>query len=308
MYLTNEQAKDKGLIRYLAEQAVPESISTIQPLPEGITSHNFEINQHIIFKLPGFSTPTERWIQQSRCAPVLQRHLPCQIPQPEIKPVFLNSKSQDFLLSSVYEKIDGETIPYSWHFFKKSQKFKIQYFEQLADIIHQLHSILPKDLPVKIPTAEEFLKKRFSRSVSKMTPKQEEILHKIIHSSWVGFHKNLSLSTLCHCDLRSANVCLDKKGHITGILDFDSLNTGEPVFEFRPFLYGSKKNEADIKLFYQIYCQKTGENPHLKDFKQMRRLFWALCAFALLCKAKNTPGIKSKFRFLKGVKNVFHNA
>ena len=35
MYLTQEQANDKDLIRYLAEQAISENIQTIYPLKSG---------------------------------------------------------------------------------------------------------------------------------------------------------------------------------------------------------------------------------------------------------------------------------
>ena len=307
MYLTNEQANDKKLIRYLAEQAVPEPISSLVPLEGGITSHNFEINQHLIFKLPGRTTPIEHWIQQTICAPVLQKHLSCQIPQPRLNPVFLNSTSEGGLLSSSYEKIEGKTIIHAKDFFKKDKAFKVHFFEQLSDLAQQIHSISPSSLPIQPPTAEEFLKKLFLKSVGRITPFQEKNLHKIIHSSVFGFNEKLPSSTLCHCDLRSANICLDKKNNIIGILDFDSLNRGEPFFEFRPMLYGTKKHEADTKLFHQIYCQRTGYPINMSNFKKMRRLFWSLCIFSSLCKVGNSKKIQEKICFFKGMKKLIES-
>ena len=305
MHLTPEQANNKKLIRYLAEQAIPEAIHSIYPLPAGITSHNFEINHHIIFKLPGLTTPVSSWIQQSQCAPILQKYLSCRIPQPALSPVFLNSTAHDFLLSSSHEKIEGKTISHSSDFFKKDISFKTHFFEQLSNFTHQIHSIPSEALPVRIPTAEEFLKNLFLRSVGGITPFQEKNLHKIIHSSVFGFNEKLSSSTLCHCDLRPANICLDKRDNIVGILDFDSLNRGEPFFEFRPMLYGSENHEADTKLFYHIYCHKTGYKTHPNNLKKMRRLFWSLCIFSAICKVDKAQGIKEKICFFKGMKNIF---
>ena len=81
MYLTQEQANNKDLIRYLAEQAIPENIQSIVRLKGGNTSSTYEINDHLIFKIPEFRTPLEKWNEQSQCAPIIQKYLPVQIPQ-----------------------------------------------------------------------------------------------------------------------------------------------------------------------------------------------------------------------------------
>lgn len=301
MYLTRVQAQDEKLICYLAEQAISEPISTIRPLSEGLTSHNFEINKHIIFKVPGQTTPIKQWLKQSQFAPILQKHLSCQVPQPKITTVFLNSTSNEALLSSHYEKISGRTIRYSKTFNKQDKKTKIYIFEQLADIVQQLHSISPNSLPVQLPTTETFLMNMFSQIVGKLSSKQEKIIHQLVHFPWIGFRKDLKFDSLCHCDLRCANICLDDRKKITGILDFDSLSLGQPFFEFRPFLYGSHNHEADTKLFYHIYSQRTGYQTDPENLKKMRRLFWGLCALGVLYKLHNSKNKKNTRAFLKKI-------
>ena len=157
MYLTQEQANDKDLIRYLAEQAISENIQTIYPLKSGVSSNSYEINHHLIFKLPNFRTPLEKWNEQSQCAPVLQKYLDLQIPQPQLKTVFLSSSDQFSLLASVHEKIPGHVISCSRDFFEKDASFKQRYFEQLATFVHQLHSIDSHILPIEMTKAEIFL-------------------------------------------------------------------------------------------------------------------------------------------------------
>ncbi len=304
MYLNQKQSQDKKLIRYLAEQVIFEPISHIRHLSNGLTSHNYEINKHIIFKVPGQTTPSEQWYNQSLCASILQKHLSCQIPQPCIKSIFLNSVSNTTLLALFYEKIAGHTIKYSKTFNRQDIATKIRIFEQLSDIAHQLHSISPETLPVELPTTKTCLLNLFSQILNGLTPKQEKFFHQLVHSPWVGFKKDLKFNSLCHCDLRSANICLDDNKKITGILDFDTLSLGQPFFEFRPFLYGSHDHEADTKLFYQIYSQRTGYQTEPENLKKMRRLFWGLCTLGVLFKANNPKSIKKPFLLLKNIPHV----
>lgn len=303
-YLTKKQANDKNLIRYLAEQVLPEKIQTISRLEGGVTSNSYEINHHLIFKLPGPRTPLERWEEQSQCAPVLQRHFFVQIPQPTLKNVFLSSSNPIPLLASTYEKITGYTIAHSKDFFKRDSFFKQKYFEQLAEFTHQLHTINPKGLPIQVPTIEEFLEKRFSQKIGGMTEKQKKLFESIIHSSRFKDNSDPQKIVLCHCDLRPANICLDKKNNIVGVLDFDSLNRGKSFMEFRPNLYGFYNNEADTKQFCHTYYQQTGSKDPIESFKNMRRMLTSLCALCVLFKCQNTlTRITSKLLpFIKHIK------
>ena len=294
MYLTQEQANNKDLIRYLAEQAIPENIQSIVRLKGGNTSSTYEINDHLIFKIPEFRTPLEKWNEQSQCAPIIQKYLPVQIPQPKLKKVFLSTSATIPLLTSSYEKIDGYTISHSKEFFQKEATFKQKYFEQLAAITHQLHTIDPKVLPVPISTVSVFLQNMFSRKIGGITPMQQRLFSRMVRSSCLAADLNSEKTVLCHCDLRPANVCLDKKNNIVGILDFDSLNRGKSFMEFRPHLYGAYGKEADTKQFFHTYYQQNNYPEPLEQFKDMRRTLIPYYIMGILFKYQNSLTRKLK--------------
>lgn len=293
MYLTSKQANDKSIVKFLAEQALDEQVHTISKLDGGVSSNTYEINNHLIFKLPSVRTPLEKWDEQSQCAPVLQKHFSVQIPHPKINNVFLSSSSQIPILALSYEKVLGQPILDDKEFFKKDKSFKRCYFEQLGQFAHQLHLVNPKELPVSIPTAQDFLQNMFSRKIGGISEKQRKIFLKIIYSPRFALNLNTEKTVLCHCDLRPANVCLDKKGKIVGILDFDSLNMGKTYMEFRPKLYGPYNKEADTKQFFQTYYQQIGLPVPEREFKNTRRMLHALYVFCMLSKIHNTT--KAKF-------------
>ena len=262
--LTEDLAKNKTLIYYLLKQIVSEPISKVVPIEGAKTSYAYEVNNHLIVKFPSYRTLVSNWEIQSEDAPVLQKSFSFRIPQPILKEVYLSPASPQGMLASFYEKIAGRIIP-NEAFANQPVEFKKCFFDQLADAAIQIHSINPKDLPVPPPKSEEVI-----RRMLPIRPNNcvfNHLFNTLLFFPVLGFdHVPQEQRILCHSDLHSANVCLDEKGNLVGILDFDTLNQGADFVEFRPFLY---KKKEDALLFRQIYEKKVGKTVPDKDIRWM---------------------------------------
>ena len=129
MYLTDEQANDYNLVRRMAEQAVHAPVYSIKRLNSGRAAYTYEIDNHLIFKLPNDRTSVSVWQTRSQMARVLQDHLTYRIPQPHVQPVFLSANTKNELASFYYEKIPGKTLPFAQKFSKTSSHFRTHFFE-----------------------------------------------------------------------------------------------------------------------------------------------------------------------------------
>ncbi len=278
MYLTNEQAKDKDLIGYLAEQVVSEPVVSVERLP-GTMAYNYEINHKHIFKLPNEYTPTDDWLRQAQCAPILQSHFDFQIPQPQLKTIYTpDGKS---LLSSSYPKIKGICFM-NEVFANKEIPFKQNFFEQLSDAAAQIHTVSPQELPFELPTKIDYLEQCFFRNFHGDTYLPKKLFRKLMHNCFLGLGKSgLKTSLLAHTDLHPGNILLDDKNKLVAILDFDMMVRGDRFLEFRANLYDDPR---DIPLFCKIYQKRSGHKIDPNDLYQLETAkktlswFWSLCA------------------------------
>ena len=260
MHLTIEQAWDKNLIRRLAEQVVPEPISSLDKLPGG-GCHNYEINRHIILKLPMTDSIRPEWMRQADVTPVLQTKLSVDIPHLHAGTLTMPNGGQ--VISVRYEKISGASVPPCF-FEKQTRAFKVKVFEQLADVMIELHRIRPDSLPVQIPGYDS----PFSPFYHGMTHKRQ-VLHGFILNQLNSSAKS-DQDVLCHSDLHSDNLCLDGT-RLKGILDFDLMLRGRPETEFRPNLY----SVSDMKLWADIYSHRSGRQVNSDKIRQMQYLWIA---------------------------------
>ena len=292
MFLTEDQKKDFHLIRYLAEQAVSEPVYSLAPLNGGWISSSYEINGHIIFKIPGPRTPVDNWKKASLCAPVMQQHLSYQIPQPQLKTVFLNSTSEEGILSSFYEKIPGHIID-SNEFTKQDPKFKKSFFEQLSVATQELQAIPTERLPCSLIKSEDFFKQFLKMQIS-YAPDNWQKRTQNLFARLLTKLKAKNHPVICHSDLRANNICLDDRDRLVGILDFDSLQQGIPAIEFHPRLYWNKK---DIRLFYNTFQQQTGQKIPKEDINDIKKIYMGL--YALRFVLKKTLQMASKWQQMK---------
>ena len=295
MYLTESQKKDYHLIKYLAEQVFSEPIISISPLSYGYISDNYKVNGHLIFKIPTQRTPLDNWNRVSHCAPAIQKQLSYQIPLPKLKPVFLNSTSQDFLLSSSYEKIEGNVVS-SEDFSKQDLSFKKHFFEQLSHALIELQQIDPNSLPVKLISLKEFAQNFFSKQIELASPAQRTWAEQIFSSCLKGLEKRPQ-NILCHTDLRASNICIDDHSRLVGILDFDSLNRGDRFIEFRPKLYWQKK---DIELFRKIYEQCSNHTIEKEEIQEMQKIYRTLYALRAV-----VYGLQKAEKIIQPIKHFF---
>lgn len=273
MYLSDFEAKDFDLVRYLAGQAVPFPVVDIKRLP-GTIAHNYEVNHKYIVKLPGEFTDQEDWLRQSQLAPVLQQNFTFQIPHPQIKT--LHMPDHTTILSSSYPKIEGICLSDDLGFSAKDRPFKVRFFEQLSDAAAQIHAVPLKNLPLQLPTRVEYLEKCFFKNIPDDTYLLRKLFRKLLHSSFLGFGKSgLRTSLLAHTDLHSGNVLLNDKNELVAVLDFDTLVRGDRFLEFRPNLYA---DPLDIRLFQKIYQERTNVKVDTNEIHQQEimqdSLFW----------------------------------
>ncbi len=276
MQLTPSQAQDKELIYYLLRQIVPENISVVHPIIKGKASYTYEVNNHLIVKFPKYKNAlADDWKKQNINAPILQKALSFKIPQPKLESVFLNATSTQGMLSLSYEKIEGYIIPRR-EFGSMPLQFKQKFFKHLSDATAQIHAINPNTLPSPPITAEQFGRKLFpiqegNTSFNKLFDIATNFLKKRLH--------NPSKRVLCHLDLHSGNICLNKKGEFVGIIDFDTLIQGYPCLEFRPSLYPERQ---DMEMFKKAYIRQSKNTNLNKDIQQML-IFYKLLSFTCSC-------------------------
>ena len=251
-YLSSHDAADSSVIKKLAEQALSRSVGTVEPLG-GLIAHNFEVDHRHILKIASPRSCIEDWKRLTVNAPVLQQHLSVQIPIPMLH-VLQHGKDEIYALS--YEKLPGMTISRE-KFADAADAFKKDYIVKLNEQIYELHKISPDVLPIRPPTVfEQATDMLFNnKKIRKYVPELTKYL----------FPYSSDCKVLLHTDLHTENICFDGK-KITGILDFDSLSVGHPIFEFRPKLY---KNETDLSLMLNDYITKHPSEiskPIAKDF------------------------------------------
>ena len=215
MHLTPDQADDKDLIRYFAGQAFHFPITSVERL-NGEMAYNYEVNHRYIFKLPSDKTNPDDWLRQSQYMRVLQDNLSYKIPQQVVTTVYDTDKHP--FISSSYQKIAGNCIKDTHIFSLKSKNFKIRFFEQLSEAVHQIHSFSPDKLPFELPTKQEILEKYFFKRLN-IHPSyyQKKIFQKLIHSPIFGLGKSADkTNVLTHSDLHCGNVVLSDQNKLVG--------------------------------------------------------------------------------------------
>ena len=270
MLLTWEQSFDKTLVRYLAEQMISGSVSSIKRLKGG-ASYNYEVNRRFVVKLPMLEASRQEWTRQSLCAPIIQSHLSVQVPCPEVKAVFSSVSEKEPIYGIYYEKIGGHTIPNS-KFVHYPMHKKISFFEQLSSIMSEIHALNPEELPIRVPRYRE------QRKMWQFLPK---------NMIWDYFMRQLDdpktseeRNIICHTDLHPENLCVSGN-KIVGVLDFDSMTFGNAGLEFRPFCYKA----SDLKLLMKIYQKKSQKSLDAAKIMRVKRawdmlyLIYALSPF-----------------------------
>ncbi|MBQ7413781.1 MAG: aminoglycoside phosphotransferase family protein [Alphaproteobacteria bacterium] len=244
--LTLQQSFDKSLICRLAEQVVSEPVTSIKRLKGG-AAYNYEVNRHIIFKLPRLQNTSREWQLSAKCAPVIQRYLPVKIPQMILSQVSVPQEREP-LFCCFYEKIAGHPISRN-HFSQLSTAQKINFFEQLSAVACLLHMIPIYLLPIRVPSHAE-RRCPFNAGLLQSTKKMvSQRILKSLDSPDISDEKEV----LCHTDLHSENLCIDR-GNITGILDFELMSRGSSALEFQPTFYQS----SDLALWIDIYQSQSG--------------------------------------------------
>ena len=296
MYLSQEQANDKDLIRELAGQMIQDKAHDVRAL-NGHIAYNYEINHKWIFKLPSFRTNPDLWIAQSQYMPKLQQQLKYQIPVPKIQHFGL---PQGKVIGCCYPKIQGKIFSKS-NFCQLSLSQKGGFFEELAQAIEQLHAVSPDSLGYSFNDTIEQLSKFLFKDV----PDKEKLFTQRIKKSFHERGISLKNDLLCHTDLHANNVVLDSRNHIVGLLDFDGLSLGDSFMEFRPNLYDSK----DLNLLRHIYQQKTTHPIDVKATKCMEELyeqaflFYSLGSFVKSANTRLKP--KTELISKKEISHIF---
>ncbi len=245
--LTPQQAQDKNLITELAGQILHRPIIDVKQ-KGGCVSHNYEVNHQWIIKFPAKGTNIQDWEKQSIYTPKLQERLSYQIPVLTVGTVHLSKNEEDSLRACFYKKIEGEVIPRE-DFHQKSLSSKSQFFENLTVAMEELHLIHPAELPVPLPSKMDYLTRFLFQNSKTKRHLTKKILEYGLQLANVPMQNNI----LCHSDLHCENICINDKNHICGILDFDSLTTGDDWMEFSPHLYRQK----DLALWREIYNKKA---------------------------------------------------
>lgn len=195
-------------------------------------------------------------VNQKKMLDFLATKISYSIPRFDIHMVYVNKTPQ---VVAAGPKIEGKRL--SRHQFSNlNSSDKERIFTHLSSFLGELHSIERnniKDIPVLSHT-EMFLN---------LLPPMPRVVQKVFQKT---IDAMFSPRCLCHYDLNAGNYLIDKNKNVCGILDFDTLCWGNPIWDIGLGFFYSKK---DLNMFRACYEKETKSSlPHFSSAVLIRKL------------------------------------
>lgn len=236
-------------------------LSKIEPISTGQNNDILLINSNLIFRFPKYRSGIKQLKNEVKKLDMIRERVSLSIPNPVYRNLHQNKTECVFI---GYPKIEGE--PLSDRIFNKIDDMNIyrKLAKQLTNFLKELHSI-----PIDEENNQEIVKIIYSEWSGLYEQIQEKLYpymnKKGIYRTEQHFKKFLGNKAhfdihpvWIHGDFGTSNILYNSKEQmISGIIDFDSSDLGDPAIDYAALLasFGNdffhllQDEEPDVALF-----------------------------------------------------------
>ena len=186
-------------------------------------------------------------------------------------PKLIEIKYKSDLILSLYEWIDG--VDFREYVIQLTDKELYQYGIQAGEFLKKIHSIYIEEYSDN--WEEYYIKKSMKkidsfRKVNIKFPEIETFIDYIVTHQYLLQDRPISL---CHGDDHVGNMMIELETKKLVIIDFGSLEIGDPMEEFNRMIWNAQLSEEFATGFVNGYFE--GE--------QIPDIFWKLMAYYMAC-------------------------
>ena len=186
-------------------------------------------------------------------------------------PKLIEVKFENNSILSLYEWIDGEDFREYVTCLTKQELY--QYGIQAGAFLKKIHSI---SIEEKSVNWEKYYIQKSMRKINSFKKLNQEIneIEKFIH--YIQTHQYLLQDrpiSLCHGDFHVGNMMIDSQTKELVIIDFGSLEIGDPMEEFNRMIWNAQLSEEFA----------TGMINGYFDKEKIPEIFWKLMAYYMSC-------------------------
>ena len=186
-------------------------------------------------------------------------------------PDLLEIKFENNSILSLYEWIDG--VDFREYVIQLTDKELYQYGIQAGEFLKKIHSIYIEEYSDN--WEEYYIKKSMKkidsfRKVNIKFPEIETFIDYIVTHQYLLQNRPISL---CHGDFHVGNMMIDLKTKELIIIDFGSLEIGDPMEEFNRMIWNAQLSEEFA----------TGLINGYFDEEKISEKFWKLMAYYMAC-------------------------
>ncbi|WP_158175525.1 phosphotransferase [Heyndrickxia camelliae] len=254
----------------LANRLIEEQFPQLKPVKadvigEGFDNTVFQVNNEYIFRFPRRQVAAQLLETENTILPKLADKLPIPIP----KPTFIGVAGERYPWPFTGYPIVKGTTPGLLPAPKRMQSV-----EELAQFLKTLHRFPVRDaLQLKVPYDE--LKRLDIKS------RKPKLMENLDVAAELGLYtsqkelipfieslppdKTITELALVHGDLHPRNMLVDRKGKVSGIIDWGDTHIGNPAIDLS-IVYTFIPPEGRA-LFYSIYGSVDTQTENLAKFK-----------------------------------------
>ena len=186
-------------------------------------------------------------------------------------PDLLEIKFENNSILSLYEWIDG--VDFREYVIQLTDKELYQYGIQAGEFLKKIHSIYIEEYSDN--WEEYYIKKSMKkidsfRKVNIKFPEIETFIDYIVTHQYLLHERPISL---CHGDFHVGNMMIDLETKELIIIDFGSLEIGDPIEEFNRMIWNAQLSEEFA----------TGLINGYFDEEKISEKFWKLMAYYMAC-------------------------